>query len=380
MQTISTIALGLAAALLPVTSVFAQEDPAQTESSADEMEAEPLLTGWFSNENGLSVHHSGVTAPIKFGAVSYNEREAAQSQKDGLDNIISYSSSDGSIFATIYVYRPALADAAMNAVLTQSAVQSGFGADGDPSFRSLMPFGETSNGAIIFGYAATEKGYTTTAGLAEVDGWIVKMRVSGPESQEGDVVDTLRAGMAAIKVDADSTVTELSLDLPQSCNNRLKGKAKRVKLKQEDSMANALMGSLLSGLTIKNDNDDEKTDGLINTVSRGFSSWCIADDYMIADNRYYVYRTEDTPDGMIVAPYADTGASFATGEAFLQEGELHLIRYDIGEINNFGNYRGQFSAKQIRDILTGDSDVIGPQTSSTNINADGSTNINIIAN
>lgn len=384
-RTFSTLLGSAAIMVTPLHAALAQNTGIIT-LSKENAEKKDLETGWFPSEHGLSVHHSGVHAPMAFGIVDYDDEEPAESRSSGMDNFIRYVSADGKVFATIYIYRPAMADAELHAALTDTATKKTIGTFDEQSFRKLVRFGGRSDAALIFGYDQSSRGYATTAGFAKVGNWIVKVRVSGPMERYADVVETLEAGMAAITLDEDSTATALSTVLPRPCENPIKGKARQIKMDSDERMENALFGGLLGSLAQKNstekedsedDADDEAGTETALQSGNGYSSWCIADSYTIKKSEYLVYRTEDTPGSTVIAPYGDTGKSFVSKPGLLEPEKRSFFVYGIGEITNYGSYSGDFNGKQYRDILTGKSKLLGQPVSNTLIRANGDTEISL---
>ncbi|WOE73825.1 hypothetical protein [Alterisphingorhabdus coralli] len=318
--------------------------------------------------------------PMAFATVRYNDKEPAGSRNEGLDNFIQYTSEDGKIFATFYIYKPALADAAMNAVLTDSAIKSRFRPSGAHDMRSLVALGGQERSAIIYGYNSTANGMATAAGFAKIGDWILKMRTSGPEKRAEEVMAALQEGMAAVRLSPETTPQALSLDLPQTCQTKLKSKAKRIEMDDDQRMQASIIGMALGLASLEEivdearDNPDGKTQAKNTRRLRPtFDQWCVADRYEIEGFGYAVYRMEDRPGATLVAPYSDTGASFVYQTQLLKPEERILMRHDIGVIDNFGTYSGDMTGSQFRDILLGNSSVIGEMISRNVINAEGNT-------
>jgi hypothetical protein len=348
---------------------------AQETDGADEKaeEKEPILTGWYADGDGLSVHHSGVTLPTDFGIVQYDSSQEAKSGTDGMDNILQYAHENEGIYTSIYIYRPSLADAEMNAVLTGVAIDSRFGLQDRGKALKLASFGGNEKGAITLFYPFTDSKLATAAAFAKVGDWIVKYRVTGPQSESAEVEKILGAIVAGTKVANSEAVATLSLDQPVQCAIRLEGKAKLTKDGRPDRTLSGLgglggLGNLLAAVSQIDENTHDKS-----PITTPYSQWCIADSYTIDGLTYYVYRSEDKEGSRIIAPFGDTGKAFISSVDATNPKQRSFAMYEIGKITFFGPYKGDFNAKQYQQILTGKSQLLQKSKSSTiKFEADGS--------
>lgn len=363
--------------ILPLLLASSVLTPAAYAQEEEEEQEEALIeTGWFKNGDGMSVHHSGITLPQKIDILKISTNEQPKSGINGLDNLIQYVSGDSDVFASIYIYRPAYADAELTSYMTNTAIRLGFGT-AQPDVDTLSSLANIENAAIVKAYKATGKGLATAAAFAQVGQWIIKIRVSGPQSEYDQVMQIMNASLATIKLDDDVKAETLSLKQPTPCIVKLKGSAKNVKLSAEDQTASALFSGLLGSLATGNSNNDEDSgaeDSITKRVS--FNEWCVADSFEISGNPFSVFRSIDEKDSAIMFPFSDAGHIFITTATLLSE-TRSLSLFEIGSISNYGEFDSDLSTKQYSEILTGNSNLILEKKSQNTIKADGNTTVNI---
>lgn len=362
------------------SALFAPEIQAQ-EQSEEKVEA-PIKTGWFLEDDGISVHHSGIILPFKLGNLDAVSDEAPKSGSNGMDNIIQYRKANSDVFASIYIYRPSFVDAELTANMTNNAIVLGFGIDGPADIYKTSSLGGSKDAAIVMGYKKTNKKYATAAGFAEIGSWILKIRVSGPEAEFDEVMSIMTFALDNIKFSSEALPKPLSLQQPNICSVGLKGSAKMVKAEKGDAISNALLSGVLrelSGVLRDVDNDIAKAvaeNDDPDMQKNGFSSWCIADSFSTQDSSYNIYRTVDEENSTIIMPFSDTGRVFYTSTSILSD-KRNLSIYNIGSIQNFGEIQGDLSPKQYNQILTGKSKLKLQTESEFIIKANGNTKTTI---
>jgi len=143
---------------------------------------------WTPSDERMTFIAAGISFPRRAGAVSFNRSIAFGQRNVGLDNALIYASDDRQMIATAYVYHPGLAHSGLAAVGGEAFMraQSGHG------FRLLasptVAAGGHAGVAIRVDYAGfgTESEASSAAYLS-VGGWMVKIRVTGPEARRADV-------------------------------------------------------------------------------------------------------------------------------------------------------------------------------------------------
>lgn len=382
----SMLFISTAISLACVPNMVSAQDVAKASQTVDIRQAadasvateekEPIAKGWYADGDGLSVHHSGITLPTDFGIVQYDSSQEAKSATDGMDNILQYTHENTGIYTSIYIYRPALADAEMNAVLTRAAINSRFKLRENGQKVQLNSLGGIENGAITMIYPSTDSNFATAAAFAKVGEWIVKYRVTGPQSESDEVAKILETIVTGTKVAEPAKIANLSLNAPGQCTVGLKGKAQLSKEGRRDKALDGI-GGTLGNLLIAAAQVDKSGLNLA-PIKTTFSQWCIAGSYTIDQSTFYIYRSEDKEGSQIIAPFGDTGKAFVT----LPDAEKQELRrfavYEIGKITLFGALKGDLSAKQYKEILTGKSNLLkNSQKTTVKFEADGSNAIQI---
>jgi hypothetical protein len=129
---------------------------------------------------------SGVSAPTKFGELVYKSAQTFSNPGSGLDTAGQWKSADGLSAATLYVYMPTLADTALMGLATNQAILDRFGASVKISSDSLITMGTTKNAARRIDYDGgklDEQDVWTSAVFLKTGDWLVKIRLSGPQSK-----------------------------------------------------------------------------------------------------------------------------------------------------------------------------------------------------
>lgn len=140
----------------------------------------------------------------------------------GLDNGATYRSRDGGLIATVYIYRPMLADAGYTMIAADAALRGNLtavvaapetlvaaGGVADAAHRRLYSGLLSRNGqsrSLASGLAALRAGH-----------WIVKLRVTGPGERQADVAAALDSLLAGLTFGPSSTVSRSRLDEVSSC-------------------------------------------------------------------------------------------------------------------------------------------------------------------
>ncbi len=342
----------------------------------NEEEEKPIETGWFTTQGGVSVHHSGIILPLILNNQQVVTSPVPQSGSNGMDNIIQYRDKNSDIFASIYIYKPSFADAELTAAMTDRAIRQSFGINAEPNLFTTASIAGKENSALILAYEDSPKNLATAGAFAKVNDWILKIRVSGPKNEYDGVINLLNTALEDIKFDA--APEQLSSVQPKNCVNKLEGKAKFSKKSSSD---NPLLSGLLSGLagglfSEKDEDGEESEDGGERIKRPSFSNWCIADSFVLDTISYNIYRTTDEKDSTIIMPTSDTGSVILTGNALLSK-DRSLSIYNIGSIDNYGEMKGDLSAKQYQQMLTGKNKFRLIKNSSNIIKANGDTTITL---
>jgi hypothetical protein len=222
---------GLAAALL-AAPVAAQTPP-------------PASGPWRPAGERLELPAAKLSLPMRAGGMALVRSGESSRQGSGLDAVAQYQTEDRSLFATVYVYRTTYPDAALAAHATDRVIRAVFrGAEtAERGSAALDGRAGTAIRSVYRKGSYNGQSMTTAAAVARVGDWLVKMRVTGPEPRDGEVLAAVDALLAGVKVDAGVTVpaaSPLQFDAPCPPADRQDAKA----VTGQEAQANAMLGSL----------------------------------------------------------------------------------------------------------------------------------------
>lgn len=143
----------------------------------------------------LSYPKAGVTLPRSIaGLPLVNQKD---SNGDGLDNIIRYEKSG--LWATIYLYRPPLADPNHLALVLEKILRNKHGAAFKVQDDRLVAVAGSRPNARRVVYSGLDGGKLASAlVVARAGEWLLKVRVSGPAERQAEVLAVADAVLPAI--------------------------------------------------------------------------------------------------------------------------------------------------------------------------------------
>ncbi|QJE73485.1 hypothetical protein HHL28_10615 [Aerophototrophica crusticola] len=143
----------------------------------------------------LSYPKAGLTLPRSIGGLPMVSQK--DSNGDGLDNVIRYEASG--IWATIYLYRPPLADPNLLALVLEKILREKHGAALTVQDDRLVAVAGSRPNARRVVYAGVDGGKLASAlVVARTGEWLVKVRVSGPATRQAEVLSVADAVLPAI--------------------------------------------------------------------------------------------------------------------------------------------------------------------------------------
>src|SRR5688572_26055597 len=78
---------------------------------------------WSRSNGRVTLDAAGISFPDKAGALPLKETKEFTRQGESLDAVAQYESTDGKIFATVYVYHPGIAHTGLAALATDAAIR-----------------------------------------------------------------------------------------------------------------------------------------------------------------------------------------------------------------------------------------------------------------
>jgi hypothetical protein len=316
---------------------------------------------WQRTGERLSLPASGLSFPLRAGTLAMTETTEASRTGEGVDAIAQYKSPDREVFATLFVYMPSYADAALAAYELDKVIRGNYGTRTEPASSAVVAAAGVPQGAIRRVYVNANDGQLATAGAVLKAGrWMAVLRVSGPMSRRAEVeagLDALLAGLGAGTAPVEP-VAELQVS---DCLSPLRKNAKKVELRIEgvglsnDPMTRSLIDAMLSQ-AIPNDKDKDKPPLPVSIADNGRKPVCVRDRLTM-------------PDGGVVdlmQPAADTGAPAAIVGVVNDAGRtIEMIRsgrsksyelrlHDVASTDNYGTFDGPLSSAQVLAVLTHD--------------------------
>jgi hypothetical protein len=269
--------------------------------AADEPEA------WSTTDSAIRANGAGVTLPMSVAGLSLSKSGEASNGGMGIDNIAQYVSEDGAVQATLYVYRPDQADAAIAGYMTDKAVSERFGTKTRRTAYASAPAAGRQSTAIRAVYDdAADGDLVTTAAFLQSGDWVVKLRVTGPSDQRKAVIAGLDGMLAALRFDDPAALRTLAPATPKDCA-----------AKQTPA-----------------------------------ATYCLRGTVQAADGSYDLLQRTDVANGAIIVPMDDAGTMLSF-DPEASSAAYRLSYHAIGETRRYGSYASLPAPRQIAAIIDG---------------------------
>ncbi|HEX8480363.1 MAG TPA: hypothetical protein VF650_00485 [Allosphingosinicella sp.] len=172
----------LAALSLGLAAPAAAADPA------------PANAFWSVSGERLSFAPARLSAPRRAAGAEYFETAEFSHKGEGVDTAIKYRSADQKIFATLYVYYPSFSHSGVQAIATDQAIRGG---TRSPNLRALGSGLASAGGKRGVAVTADYDHYLgenrSKAAFIKAGRWMLKLRVTGPESRSAEVAAIMTA-------------------------------------------------------------------------------------------------------------------------------------------------------------------------------------------
>jgi hypothetical protein len=193
------------AALLLISPASAAGEPAAT----GQAQAAPAER-WARSETQISSSLAGIAFPLSAGAIRLNGARDFSNAETGIDSALQYSSADGKVIGTVYVYMPGLAHPGVTAFATEEVMR---GNSPTPLRRvrsSLVPVGNVPNGAIRNDYE-NYRSLFSSAAFFKTGRWMIKLRVSGPSERRAEIEAAMDALLRGARIGVKNPVLAASV-------------------------------------------------------------------------------------------------------------------------------------------------------------------------
>lgn len=332
---------------------------------------------WRVKGETAALPKAGVKLPTRAGALALTQTGEGMEKGRGVDNFAQFQSADGTLQGTAYVYRAAMPDAALAAYATDRAIRQRFGPSIKTEPQASVPLAGQSNRAIRAFYATDQ--LATGAAFAQVGGWLLKLRVSGPVQRRAEIEAALDALLAGVKLDRDAAPTAVRpLALGAPCPAAAGAEAKPL---GDDGMdPEALIGLLMGGKGVaKRVKAQPITDpAQLPFPASGHKPACVRGTIRSTEGgalEFLQPAGAGEPDALVAA-LNDAGGVLAIQKAQIGEGYT-IRRYGIGHIDQLGKLDRLPGMAQIGEWMgKPDTSVLAIRTR-TVFNADGTSSMQL---
>lgn len=317
--------------------------------------SEPV--GWISEGNRLAVKHSPVSLPQKFDRVALQRTNQSGGEQAGLDNIAQYKDDTGDILVTAYLYSPMFADAELAAFQTGRSILLSYRENSRHISRQVIPFGGNTHGMIVDRYeVGTTDPSPSLAGFASVDGWIVKLRISGSHGAQERVDRVFAEMVSQIQLAENTHVQDLAPTIGQRCTDPIDRGTARILANRTESDTTSILAMtlLVTADPIGSRGSGAIADGIAPLLDASASQACIEGEIAIGDARYPIFRHNGDSLVQLVVPLDDAGTVMMVSNTGLDiVPGYHVAILDKGNADILGTFETLPSIRQMRDILTG---------------------------
>ncbi len=311
---------------------------------------------WEMSGDTARLVRPGIAFPRRAGTTSLSRSLEFSRQGQGLDNGLQYQTRDGSVFATAYIYFPALPHAGLTAIATDQALRTQSSTSLSGGEARTVAAGGVPGVAIRRDYGGYRGNLASSAAFIKVDRWIVKLRVSGPQDRSNEVFAVMDDLLAGIRFDAAQLPRPAAPIALVDCSGGAGGRAARLLPDPvaAELTATALMATLDGGGEAGSDSAGRQR----TLPSRIPPSLCVSQRARIGNNTIPILRAAEgqrqAVEGrsLLVAFLNDAGGQLEVIHVENQR-RYWLLRHDIGETILLGSYDAVPSDQQLLALLTG---------------------------
>jgi hypothetical protein len=160
---------------------------------------------WTVSDQRLSFKPAKLSAPRRAAGVEYVETREFSHKGEGVDTAVLYRSADQKILATLYVYYPSFAHTGVQAIATDQAIRGG---TRSPNIRQLGTGVASAAGRKGVAVTADYDHYLgdnySKAAFIKADRWMLKLRVTGPESRSAEVAAVMTALLDGLRFEGEA--------------------------------------------------------------------------------------------------------------------------------------------------------------------------------
>ncbi|MBM6578475.1 hypothetical protein KCP91_18990 [Microvirga sp. SRT01] len=298
----------------------------------------PVDKGWMHAETGI------VLRPQLAGLMRTALQDATQSERDVTAQ---FGAPDKSVVATIYVFRPAIADVGMWFDRSRTALE------GRSTFKNTSPAtadpvafaagGSSSLLSLRQVYASPDGPFRSTAlAVVPVGQWIVGIRMSAATLSAGELDGRLLQVISAIKWPNTSDIPSLAATPINACATPIAfHKAKQIK-----PSGSEMLMSLIGGSMVAKQQAEQKDS------PAPISTWCRNGT---ATTEYGIYQSDGRLKGYVLALY-DAGRVVSVYPSIMGQiddtGTYSVTLEDVdGTVSTFPSFSALPDPKQVWELI-----------------------------
>lgn len=318
---------------------------------------------WDMSDTGVRVAAAGIAAPTAAASLSLQKTGEFSNGGKSIDNYAQYVSDDGAIQATLYVYLPTYADAALGAYMTDRAIIERFGSKTRrTSYDSVAAAGQAGTAIRAIYDDAAEGRLTTAAALIHAGRWMVKLRVTGPAERRDEVVAGIDAMLTGLHVDKGTTLYAATPPSVGACPT--------------DNHADARP---IGPKGARHTDNTARDPGF---PRDGRDALCVRGKIQTAEGSYDILQAVNGASGSILVPMDDTGTVMAfdpvtTGRQANGQTGYRLSIHSVGKTDVYAAYDRLPSSRQIAAILDGSDPAMAQAHSTTAYAANGTRSVTV---
>jgi hypothetical protein len=174
------------------------QNPDQPQANPPTAQGLTLEQRWVASDTQVAAVQARTAFPLRIGTLTATRPQEFSHPGEGIDDGLWYRSSDGAVFATLYVYYPGLPHAGLAAYATDHFIRlNGPGTRTTTPMR-LVAAGGIANGAIRIDYG-NYRDMASSAAFIKAGRWIIKVRISGPEARRSEVEGAMTALLEGVQ-------------------------------------------------------------------------------------------------------------------------------------------------------------------------------------
>lgn len=333
---------------------------------------------WQRADERITFTHAQISFPVRAGATSLHQPVELSRRGEGLDNGLQYASSDEGVFATVYIYYPGLPHVGVTAYATDHAIRLQSGAELRLLGSRVVAAGGRPSAAIRADYSGfRDQRLASSAAFVKSGRWIVKLRVSGPESRRADVERTMTALLEGMRFQGEDQPREAEPLEVRDCGDQDLEEAPLAAGGATDALEEAVIG-VLDGAGDNGREEGAEQAAATPLLERG---WCLSSRLRIGNSIIPVLRASGARRGdfdrsVVLAIIGDSGTLLEVVQT--RRANRHvLLHHEIGRTRLLGAFAGVPSDDQIAAVISGAAPEAGTSRATIVHKVDGNTEVNL---